>query len=52
MRETVTTIVQQGVAATGQETVKAAGFFRELLRQGANWREFGPEKRWCESIVL
>jgi len=23
-----------------------AGFFSELARQGANWRECGPEKRW------
>jgi hypothetical protein len=25
------------------------GFFGEPSRQGANWREFGPERRWCES---
>ena len=26
------------------------GFFSELARRGANWREFGPEKRWFKSI--
>ncbi len=26
-----------------------SGFFRELFRRGANGREFGPEKRWCQS---